>query len=122
MRGFVLLSAAAFAATTTVKKICVTNSAGFVLHWTAKDVLTDNQGEDSGKYPIDQTRCQDLTAIPDIQDGHPVLPTIHAVLGVSHDGDKAVVFNSTSDESATYTCTGATLTYSCKLNGGEVLV
>lgn len=100
-----------------VSKVCVTNSAGFVLHWEARDLLSDTKGPDSGRYPIDQTRCMGLDGIANIEDGHPVMAQIHAVAGVSHDVDKAVMYSSTSEYSATYTCSGATLTYSCKLAG-----
>jgi hypothetical protein len=58
-----------------VSKICIDNSAGFVLHWDMKDVLTDNKSPDSGKYPIDQTKCQMLDTIAGVGIGHPVLAT-----------------------------------------------
>ena len=46
------------------------NAAGFVLHWSIRDLITGAESRDSGTYPIDQTRCIDLTAIPNVVDGH----------------------------------------------------
>merc|ERR1712013_375020 len=71
-----------------VSKVCVTNSAGFVLHWEARDLITDVAGPDSGTYPIDQTRCMDLSNIAKIEDGHAVMTKIHADAGESQDVDK----------------------------------
>jgi hypothetical protein len=36
-----------------VSRICVTNDAGFVLHWYIHDINTNENGQDSGNYPID---------------------------------------------------------------------
>jgi hypothetical protein len=33
------------------QKICVTNDAGFVLHWWMRDLIQGTQSEDSGPYP-----------------------------------------------------------------------
>lgn len=96
-----------------VSKICVHNSAGFVLHWEARDDVTGSQTPDSGRYPIGITRCQDLALIPDIQDGHDVVVTLHAVAGKTKDLTKVVKYDSSSRARATYTCSGATLTYDC---------
>ena len=44
----------------SVSKICITNAAGFVLHFDLKDMDTDAISPDSGNYPIDQTKCLSL--------------------------------------------------------------
>jgi len=33
------------------QKICVTNNAGFVLHWWMRDLIQGTQSQDSGSYP-----------------------------------------------------------------------
>ena len=33
------------------QKICVTNDAGFVLHWWMRDLIQGTQSQDSGPYP-----------------------------------------------------------------------
>jgi hypothetical protein len=33
------------------QKICITNDAGFVLHWWMRDLIKGTQSEDSGPYP-----------------------------------------------------------------------
>ena len=63
-----------------VSRICVDNSAGFVLHWAMRDLITDIMGPDSGSYPIDQTRCLPINTIAGVVDGHPILATVHAVM------------------------------------------
>ena len=44
----------------SVSKVCITNAAGFVLHFDLKDMDTDDVSPDSGNYPIDQTKCLSL--------------------------------------------------------------
>ena len=98
-----------------VNRICVANQAGFVLHWEMKDLLNNNKSPDSGTYPIDQTRCQGVDTIASIAEGDIVQTTVHAVAGISHDTD-VIQFSANASATATYTCTGTTLDYSCTLN------
>jgi hypothetical protein len=100
----------------TVSKICVDNNAGFVLHWDMKDLDTDKISQDSGTYPIDQTKCLTLNDVADISDNDLVLCRVHAVAGETKDCTDAVKFNANSTETATFTCKGTTLDYSCDLN------
>ena len=101
-----------------VSKVCVTNSAGFVLHWEIDDLLNNAKGADSGSYPIDQTKCMSIgDTVPNVAEGDVLLCHVHAVAGVSHACDRAVIFSNATNEAATFTCTGTTLDYSCKLDG-----
>lgn len=99
-------------------EICVANQAGFVLHWELHDILGEMASADSGSYPIDQTRCLPLSAIPDIKEGAVVMCKVHAELGETQFCASAVRYSANSTSTATFTCTGTTLDYSCTLNGG----
>lgn len=99
-----------------VGKICIDNDAGFVLHWDMRDLLSDKQSQDSGSYPIDQSKCMSLETIPDIKDQTIVMCRVHAVAGESKDCADAVIFQANSTETATFRCSGTTLDYSCQLD------
>ena len=58
-----------------------------------------------------------LLDIPFISNGSVVMCKVHAELGETQFCDKAVVFSNTSTETATFTCTGTTLSYHCSRNG-----
>ena len=101
-----------------VSKVCVTNNAGFVLHWEIDDLLNDAKSADSGSYPIDQTRCLGVEdTVPHVADGDVLMCRVHADGGVSHACNRAVIFSNATNEVATFTCTGTTLDYSCTLDG-----
>ena len=68
-----------------VGRICVTNSAGFVLHFDMKDLDTDEISPDSGTYPIDETKCQPLSDIAQIAEDDLILFRVHAVAGETND-------------------------------------
>ena len=38
-------------------KVCVTNVGGYDLDWWLDDLISGNESNNSGNYPIDQTRC-----------------------------------------------------------------
>ena len=86
----------------------------FILEGEMKDLLNNNRSPDSGTYPIDQTRCQALSTIASIEEKDLIQVTVHAVAGISHTTD-AVFFSSNSTGTATFTCHGTTLDYSCDL-------
>jgi len=86
-----------------------------------RDLITDVTGPDSGSYPIDQTRCLFIRSIAGVLDGHPILATVHAKAGESHDVDKAVLYRHDSPYSVTYDCRGTTLVYHCRLTAFELL-
>ena len=98
-----------------VGRICVTNSAGFVLHFDMKDLDSDELSPDSGDYPIDQTKCQPLDDIAHISDSDLILCRVHAVAGETKFCEDAVKYKVNSSETATFVCEGTTLDYSCKL-------
>jgi hypothetical protein len=98
-----------------VGRICVTNSAGFVLHFDMKDLDNDEISPDSGTYPIDQTKCQVLSDIAHISGEDLIMCRVHAVAGETKDCGDAVKYKVNSSETATFVCEGTTLDYSCKL-------
>ena len=99
----------------TVGKICVTNAAGFVLHFDLKDMDTDSISQDSGDYPIDQTKCLSMSDLANVAEGDLILCRVHAVAGESKDCMDAVRFSANSTETASFNCRGTTLDYSCNL-------
>ena len=48
-----LIAAAQAGAAVPASKICVTNSAGFVLNWYIDDIVTGEKSHETGNYPID---------------------------------------------------------------------
>ena len=56
----------------------------------------------------------DLKTIPNISEKDLVMCKVSAVLGVSHDCSRAVEY-AENGETATFTCSGTTLDYSCDL-------
>ena len=87
------------------QKICVTNDAGFVLHWWMKDLVQGTQSQDSGPYPIDKTVCMDIGVLPQIAEGDVVMCAVHADVGETQDCAAAVQYAS-NGYSASFTCTG----------------
>ena len=98
-------------------KICVSNMAGFVMKWHQIDMMTAYESSWTDTYPIDQMKCQDMTAIPDIHNGSLVDIEVKAILGSTKKGSSAVVYDDTQNVTITFSCTGTTLNYSCKVNG-----
>ena len=45
---------------------------------------------------------------------------VHAVLGVTKQGNTAIIYRSSPATTITYSCNGTTLNFECKLNGTEV--
>ena len=100
--------------------VCVSNLAGFDLHWWMQDLNSGYLSADSTSYPIDKTKCMSV-AMYGLKDGDFIETYIHADGGVTQMVDSAVIYQSSPAITVSYTCTGATLTYSCKLNGEAYL-
>lgn len=104
-------------AAVSVQKIACINAAGFVMNFSV--CYLDENGHEqvcpknSGNYPIDQTKTIDL-----IDQGVPVgawvWPKVHAVAGLTHDGDKKVKYEP-NGQTATYNVHGTTLSYGVNL-------
>ena len=101
-------------------KICVTNSAGFVLDWYLHDLVTGEASSATDRYPIDQTQCKSITdMIKDVSEHDLVEVYVKAILGTTNSVDSAIIYQSSPAETVTFTCTGTTLNFSCKLNGED---
>ena len=109
----VSLASAAIPAT----EICIANQGGYVLHWWVTDLLTGTNSNDSGNYPIDQTRCMDFSSIQGLSEHDLLYAQVHAVAGVTNNVDTAVFYQSTPRVVVTFTCGGTTLNFNCSLNG-----
>ena len=101
-------------------KICISNMAGFVMHWHTNDLVTGESSPETDHYPIDKIKCQDITEIPNVEEGDLVMAHVKAVAGVDHDVDHAVIYDASAG-TISFSCTGATLTYSCKMNGQDMV-
>lgn len=111
-----LFSALALANTpVSGSKACVTNSAGFVLHWWYEDLNNQTESPYSDNYPIDQTKCMDID-IQNMHEGDYIIVNVHADLGLTKEADTPIIYDSTGPV-LTYVCTGATLTFNCRLEG-----
>jgi len=101
-----------------VQKIACVNDAGFVMSFDLQFVDPGTghwvTAANSGDYPIDQTRSLDGQSV-NLPAGVSIRPEVHAVLGVTHDGD-AVEYQP-NGQTATYEVKGTTLFYSVKLIG-----
>ena len=100
--------------------VCVSNLAGFDLHWWMQDLNTGYLSADSTSYPIDKTKCMAVSIYGESV-GDFIEVYIHADGGVTQAVDSAVIYQASPAVTVSYTCTGATLTYSCKLNGEAYL-
>jgi hypothetical protein len=56
--------------------------------------------------------------IAGLDEGHLVEVYVHAVAGVTKNGDTALVYHASSP-AVTFTCNGTTLNFECKLNGND---
>ena len=101
-------------------KVCVANMAGFDLHWWSTDLNLGENTATSKDYPIDQTVCQTIS-VSGIAEGDFIETYIHADGGVTQAVDSAIIYQSSPAITVSYTCTGATLTYNCRLNGEAYL-
>ena len=103
-------------------KVCVSNMAGFVLHWWMDDLITGNSSSDSGSYPIDQTRCMDIAGTLNAANlGDFIEVYVHAALGETKTCNSAIIYQASPAVTASFTCTGTTLNFGCSLNGQAYL-
>merc|ERR1719183_683899 len=103
------------------RRICISNMAGFVMYWHMEDLNTGNVGVETDNYPIDKIKCQDISSVPNVEEGDMMMSVVKAVLGSEKNVDTAVIYDPSGDV-VSFSCTGATLTYSCKLNGQDMMV
>ena len=96
------------------KRVCVNNNAAFNLHWKFVNQNSGNESPDSGSYPINQSRCLDITNVPNVNNGDFLNVKVSAIAGLTKNLDTGVIYDPNAG-TAVYQCSGATLTYSCKL-------
>ena len=60
----------------------------------------------------------DISDVPNVEEGDVVMANVHAVLGSDKDVGSAVVYKKDAG-TISFTCKGATLTYSCPMNGSN---
>ena len=99
----------------SASKACVTNSGGYVLYWWYQDLVNGNKSSESDHYPIDQTKCMDMT-IQGLNTGDFVEVYVHAVAGVTKSANQPLLYDP-SGPIVTFTCNGTTLNFQCKANG-----
>ena len=101
-------------------RVCVANMAGFDLHWWMQDLNDGYLSATSENYPIDKTKCMDI-AMYGLNEGDFIETWVHADGGVTNSVDSAIIYSTAYPITVSYTCHGATLTYSCSLNGEAYL-
>ena len=114
-----LATAASASGAIAANKVCVINMGGYDLNWWITDLLTGNESRNSGNYPIDQTRCQDIDIV-DLKDGDFLEVYIHAVAGVTKSADTAIIYQTSPAYTAAFQCGGTTLNFNCKLVGNGI--
>ena len=103
-------------------KVCVDNDAGFVLDFWFDDLVTGTKSAPTDTYPIDQYKCLSIAdALPATTEGDLIMTYVKAIAGTTRSVDTAIDFDS-SAPTVTFTCTGTTLDYSCKLNGEDQMI
>ena len=114
-----LIAAAQAGAAVPASKICVTNSAGFVLNWYIDDIVTGEKSHETDNYPIDQTQCHGIAdMLPDVQESEVLETYVKAVWGTTNPVSSAIIYKADAP-AVTFTCTGTTLNFSCNLNGQD---
>ena len=114
------VGAAQAGAATNASKVCISNSAGFVMDYYFDEITSGQKSHQSDTYPIDQTKCLDIAdSLPGIKEGSIVLTYVEAHGGETKSVDSAVIYQSDPAITVTYTCRGTTLNYHCSLNGQD---
>ena len=100
-------------------EVCVNNSAGFVLNFYLDDLVSGDKSASTENYPIDQYKCLSVAdALPETKKGDIIMTYVKAIAGVTNSVETAIEYDSTA-QTATFTCKGTTLSYSCELNGDK---
>ena len=98
-------------------QVCVNNSAGFVLNFYFDNLISGDKSASTDDYPIDQYKCLSIAdALPETTEGDIIMTYVKAIAGVTNSVETAIKYDSTA-QTATFTCKGTTLSYSCELNG-----
>ena len=114
-----LIAAAQAGAAIPASKICVTNSAGFVLKWYIDDIVTGEKSAETDHYPIDQTQCHSVSELlPDVSENEIIETYVKAIWGTTNTVSSAIVYHADAP-TVTFTCTGTTLNFSCNANGQD---
>merc|ERR1712032_97142 len=112
-----VIAAAQAGSAIPASKVCINNDAGFVMYFYFDDIVSGAKSADTDHYPIDQEKCLDIaTALPQAQENDVILTYVKAILGATQTVGSAIVYHPDAPV-ASYTCTGTTFDYSCKLNG-----
>ena len=96
-----------------VQKITCLNNAAFVMNFSVAHIKDDGSTgctDNSGNYPVAQNRTIDLATVG-IEEGTMIWPHVHAVFGISVDGDKKCAY-AKNGQTVTYDVRGTTLSYS----------
>ena len=112
-----LLAAQVYAQTSLgAREICVRNKAAFDLYWYQDDLIINKKGPDSKTYPVDQTKCMPVNVVG-ANSGDFLNIYIKAVFGAKITADSIVRYQPTPAVTASFTCHGTTLDFSCSLDG-----
>ena len=105
--------------TVPASKVCINNSAGFVMYFYFENDQRNWEDSRTDKYSINNVECLDIKEIiPDVQNNDVIDTRVKAVAGKRNLVDTPIVYNSNAGV-ASFTCRGMTLSYDCTLNGGS---
>lgn len=95
-------------------KICVTNSAAFVLKFHLKDKYTGEESSDTEHYPVGKSNCIDIKeAFPNVREGEAIKTVIEATLGDTNHASHNTIYTADASKVTWFTCKGTTLNYHC---------
>lgn len=98
-----------------VSRMCVSNNAAFVVKFKAHDCPARSSSSQTSGYPIDQSRCMDVSeAFPQAVEGDILRVQTEAVLGLHKLLDPAIRYVPNSNAAA-WQCSGTTMDYHCGL-------
>jgi len=97
-----------------VSQVCIMNHAGFVMWYEMENQRTASWVDHTGHYPINQKKCINLGDTDGVTEGDQFKTKVHAILGKENYVDRDLLY-SDNGLTATYDCTGTTLSYHCKL-------
>ena len=100
-------------------KVCVTNEAGFVLHYFFNDVITGETTPEYGGYAADHTQCTNISdAVYQASEGDALILEVRATAGETLPASTAMVYKPGAS-TINFICKGSTLIFSCNLVGDE---
>merc|ERR1711907_40062 len=111
--GFLGLLGLASGTPPTASSVCVYNDAAFVLKWHLEDVDSKSASPESNSYPVWQTKCLQVSSIPNVTQGASVVPVVKAIWGKEIILGQPALYDTVNASVINYICKGTTLDFNC---------